>query len=103
MTFQVLDNRENHFLKLLDNDYLSIKHMYTKDGSWLSQISHSNSLCTKVTKAITNHIPIGEYCLRFFLKMNFEYLYRLYIIKSRQHMLWCAWILIFFSFFDLFF
>ena len=87
MTFQALDFKGNHFLSLLDDDYLSIKPTYMKGGAWLKLLGHSNSLCARATKAITNHTPIGEYCLRFFPKENFNCLCRSYPIKSRCHIL----------------
>ena len=33
MTFQALDYKGNHFLNLLDNNYLSIKPTYMKDSA----------------------------------------------------------------------
>ena len=33
MTFQALDFKRNHLLDLLDNNYLSIKPTYMKDGA----------------------------------------------------------------------
>ena len=53
MTFQVSDFKRNYFLKLLDDEYLPIKPTYTKDGAWLKLLDHSNSLCARVTKAVT--------------------------------------------------
>jgi len=88
MTFQVLDFKENHFLDLLDGEYLSVKPTYTKGGPWLKLISYSNSLCARVTKAITNHVPIGEYCLGFFLRENFSCLCGTYPIESKCHILY---------------
>ena len=55
MIFQVSNHRENHFLELLDDDYLPIKLIYIKSSPWLNQFSHLNSLCARVTTAITNH------------------------------------------------
>jgi len=60
MIFQVSDHRENHFLELLDNDYLPIKLTYIKSSSWLNQFSHSNTLCARVTRAITNYAPTSS-------------------------------------------
>jgi len=80
MTFQILDAKENYFLDLLDDDYLLVMPAYTKGSPWLSQFSYSNLLCVRATRVITNHIPTGEYCLRFFLRKNFNYLCRLYLI-----------------------
>ena len=86
MTFQVSDYKGNHFLDLLNNDYLLTKLTYLKDSLWLKLINHFNSLCTRVTRAITNHISIGEYCL--FPKKNFSCQCRVYPIKLRQHILY---------------
>ena len=43
--------------------------------------------CVQVTRAITNHAPIGEYHLRFFLREPFECPCRVYPIESRHHIL----------------
>lgn len=85
MMFQVLDYKRNHFLNLLNDDYLPIKPTYTKDDAWLKLLSYSNSLCMRVTRAITNHALIGKYHLRFFPKEDFECPCRTYPIKSRHH------------------
>ena len=87
MTFQASDLKRKYFLDLLDNDYLSIMPTYMKDDAWLKLLGHSNFLCVKATRAITNHAPIEKYCLRFFPKENFNCLYRNYLIKSRYHIL----------------
>jgi len=63
ITFQALDGRGNHFLDLLDDDLNAIEPHQVKGGLWLQFFSHSNSLCTHSTRAITNHAPIGEYRL----------------------------------------
>ena len=88
MPFQASDYKGNHFLDLLDNDYLSIKPTYIKGGTWLKLIGYSNSLCVRMTRAITNHTSIGKYHPRFFPKENFNYVYRLYPIKSRCYILY---------------
>jgi len=87
MTFQVADFKGNHFLDLLDNDFLSIKPTYMKNDTWLRYIGHSNFLCARVTRVIMNHAPIGKYHLRFFLRENFSCSCSLYLIESRQHIL----------------
>jgi len=78
--FQALDFKGDYFLNLLDNDYLSIKPTYMKGGAWLKLFGHSNSLCARVTRAITNHAPIGKYYLRFFPKEKFNCLCKSYSI-----------------------
>ena len=88
MTFQVLDYKENHFLDLLDDNYLSIKPSYTKDSLQLKLFSHSNSLYLRVTRAITNHTLTSKYHLRFLPKEEFKYLCNLYPIKYRHYILY---------------
>ena len=63
MTFQASEGKSKHFLDLLDNDLIAIEPSYTKGGPWLQSFGYSNSLCTRATRAITNHAPIGEYRL----------------------------------------
>jgi len=67
MTFQASDFKGKYFLELLDNNNFPIKSVYTKNSMWLKSIGHSNSLCVRATRAITNHAPTGEYHLRFFI------------------------------------
>jgi len=66
MHFQALDDKGQHFLELLDDDSKPIELLISKGGTWLKYFGHSNSLCTRATRVIINHAPIGEYCLRFF-------------------------------------
>ena len=87
MTFQASDGKGNHFLDLLDDDLNIIEPSYARDGPWLQAISHSNSLCAHAVRAITNHAPIGEYRLWFFLIMDFACPCNNYPIKSRRHIL----------------
>jgi len=44
---------------------------------------HSNSLYVKASKAIVNHTPISEYCLRFLPRENFACPHTLYSIITR--------------------
>lgn len=81
MIFQALNFKGRNFLNLLNNYYCSIKPTYIKDDAWLKIFRHSNSLCMRVTRAITNHMPTGKYQLKFFPKENINYLYRNYPIK----------------------
>ena len=76
MTFQVSDGKGNQFLDLMDDNLETIKPSYTKEGPWLQAFGHSNSLCTRAMRAITNHTPIGRYCLQFFPKEEFKCLCR---------------------------
>ena len=87
MYFQALEYKGNHFLDLLDNNYLPIKPTYTKDSAWLKLLGHLNSLCVCVTRAIINHISKDKYHLKFFPRKNFNCPYGTYPIKSRHHIL----------------
>ena len=87
MTFQVSNLKGNNFLDLVDGDDKILKPLYYKDRTWLQFFGYSNSLCVRATRAITNHAPIGEYCLWFFPRENFSYLCNLHPIKTRCHIL----------------
>ena len=87
ITFQALDGKGRQFLDLVDDDLNIIKPTYTKGGPQLKDFSHSNSLCAHVTRAITNHTPIGEYYLRFFPNEDFKCPCSNYSIESRRHIL----------------
>ena len=87
MTFQALDGKGRHFLDLLDDDFNPIEPHYKKGGPWLQTFSHSNSLCARAVRAITNHAPIGEYRLRFFPDMDFSCPCASYPIETRRHIL----------------
>ena len=87
MTFQASDGKGNHFLDLLDDDLNVIEPSYSKGGPWLQAFGHSNSLCARVVRAITNHAPIGEYQLRFFPNMDFACPCNNYPIETRRHVL----------------
>jgi len=86
--FQTSDLKERNFLKLLDSDSQPLVPLNIRGGSWLQHFGHSNLLCTRATRAIINHAPIGEYRLRFFPKENFSCPCGLYPIKSRRHILY---------------
>ena len=81
MTFQVLDNKCQYFLNLLNDKLNDIEPFYIKEGSWLQSFEHSNGLCAYVLRAITNHALIGKYGLRFFPREEFKYLCSLYPIE----------------------
>ena len=87
MTFQASDGKERNFLDLLNDDFNPIKPHYTKGGPWLQAFSHSNSLCARAVRAITNHAPIGEYRLRFLPGMDFSCPCSNYPIESHRHIL----------------
>ena len=88
MIFQVSDFKGKYFLDLLYDNLNLIESSYIKGGSWIKHFRHSNSLCTRVTRAITNHAPIGKYYLQFFSYEKFSYLCRFYPIAIRCHILY---------------
>jgi len=61
MSFQASNTKGHSFMNLLDENSNSIELYAAKGGSWLRFFGHSNSLCTRATRAIVNHAPIGEY------------------------------------------
>ena len=87
MTFQALDGKGRHFLNLVDHNSKDIEPSYIKGGPWLQSFGHSNLLCTQATRAITNHAPIGEYCLQFFPNKDFKCPCGSYSIETRRHIL----------------
>lgn len=87
MTFQASDMKGKNFLELVDSDDNITEPSYIKGGSWLKYFGHSNSLCTRASRAITNHAPTGEYRLRFFPKEDFSCPCGQYPIETRHHIL----------------
>jgi len=87
MMFQASDGKGKHFLDLIDDNLNTIKPAYTKGGPWLQVFGHSNSLCARAMRAITNHAPTGEYQLRFFPNEDFKCPCNNYPIESRRHIL----------------
>ena len=83
ITFQASDLKGNQFLDLMDSDNKLLEPLYIKSGPWLQNFGHSNLLCTRATRAITNYAPIGKYRLRFFPNKEFSCLCSQYPIKSR--------------------
>jgi len=59
--FQASDSKDQHFLELSDKDLKLIEPSYAKGELWLRFFKHSNLLCTRASRAIFNHTPIGEY------------------------------------------
>jgi len=55
MTFQASDDRGHYFLDLLDKDSNSLELSTANGRPWLKYFGHSNSLCTRATRAIVNH------------------------------------------------
>jgi len=62
ITFQAFDAKGRHFLELVDDELNSIESSYSKGRLWLKFFGHFNSLCARVSRAIINYAPIGEYC-----------------------------------------
>ena len=88
MTFQASEGKGKNFLELLNDDLNVVEPSYAKGGPWLQLVGHSNSLCARATRAITNHVPIREYRLRFFPNMEFSCPCNEYPIESRRHILY---------------
>jgi len=63
MTFQASDQKGRNFLDLVDSNNKTLEPTYSKSGVWLQYIGHSNMLCARTARAITNRAPIGEYQL----------------------------------------
>jgi len=88
MIFQASDSKGKQFLNLLDSDNNIIELSYIKGGSWLKFIGHSNSLCIRASRAITNYAPTSKYRLRFFPREKFRCSCRLYPIELRHYILY---------------
>ena len=88
LIFQALDLKGKQFLDLLDSNRNDLELSYIKSRSWLKFFGHSNSLCARVTRAITNHALTGKYRLRFFPREEFSCLYGFYPIKTRRYILY---------------
>ena len=56
----------HHFLTLRDKNCKPLQPSYFKGGSWLTHFGPLVTLCARITKAILNHAPIGEYRQHFF-------------------------------------
>ena len=88
MMFQVSDLKRKNFLDLIDSNNNLLEPLYIKDGLWLQNFGHSNSLCMRASRAITNYVLIGKYRLRFFLNEEFKCPCGQYSIKSRCYILY---------------
>ena len=88
MTFQVSDGKGRQFIDLVDDNLETIELSYTKGGPWLQSFGHSNSLCARATRAITNHALIGEYHLRFFPNKDLKCSCGSYPIETRRYILY---------------
>ena len=87
MTFQASEYKGRNFLNLNNDDNQPICPTYSKDGAWLKHFSLLNSMCTCITRLITNHTSIGKYWLRFFPKEFFTCMCKEYPIEIRRHIL----------------
>jgi len=54
---------------------------------WMKFCGISNSLCTHITRIITNYASIDKYRLRFFPKKSIVYICGKYLIETRRHIL----------------
>jgi len=66
MTFQASGMKSRYFLDLVDSDDNILELAYSKDSTWFKHFGHSNTLCTRASRMITNHALISKYRLRFF-------------------------------------
>jgi len=82
MNFQASNLKGKNFLELLNNDSNPLELSIIKSKPWLQYFGHSNSLCTRTTRAIVNHAPIGEYQLKFFSIEEFTCPCGVYLIES---------------------
>ena len=87
MVFQTSDDKERHFMELLDEDLKLVEPLTANSSLWLILFGCSNSLCARATRVIVNHAPIGEYRLEFFPREEFKCLCGLYSIETRHHIL----------------
>ena len=87
MTFQASDLKSRHFLELVNSNNNILEPSYSKGGTQLKYFGHSNTLCTRASRAITNHAPIGEYQLCFFPREEFSCPCGLNPIEMRCHIL----------------
>jgi len=58
MMFQALDLKERNFMDLVNSDNNVLEPTYSKGSTWLQYFGHSNMLCARAIRAITNHAPI---------------------------------------------
>ena len=87
MMFQASNTKERLFLELLDDNLQPIRLLYSKEELWLKYFGHSKLLYARALRAIVNHAPTGEYCLRLFLQEEFDCLCDQYSIKSQRYIL----------------
>jgi len=68
--FQASDAKSKWFLDFLDDNLQPLKLLYSNGGSWLKYFGHSNSLCTRASRAIINHALLENINLDSFLMKN---------------------------------
>jgi len=88
MIFQTSDDKGKNMLDLVDDKNNPLEPSYSKGSIWLQYFGHSNLLCTQALRAIVNHVPTGEYHLRFFPNEDFSCPCGNYPIESRRHILY---------------
>ena len=64
--FNCLTVQGHYFLTLRGKNCKPLQPSYSKGGSWLTHFGQLVTLCARVTRAILNHAPIGEYKQCFF-------------------------------------
>jgi len=57
---------EHYFLTLRNKNHKSLQSSYSKGSSWLTYFGQSVTSCARITRAILNNAPIGEYRQCFF-------------------------------------
>jgi len=83
MMFQVSDLKGRNFLDLVNSNNNILELSYCKGSTWLQHFGHSNTLCARAMRAITNHALIGEFQLCFFSREDFSCPCGLYPIETR--------------------
>src|SRR5205807_1415523 len=66
---------------------LPMRPTHIKGGPWLETIGTSNSHTARMTRSLTNHAPIGEYCMRFHIHGQLWCDCNAYIVQKRYHIL----------------
>ena len=61
--FQASDLKGRNFMDLVNSDNNVLEPTCSKSSTWLQYFGHSNTLCARTTRVITNHVLIGEYQL----------------------------------------
>ena len=56
--FQASDLKERNFMDLVNSNNNILEPTYSKSSTWLQYFGHSNILCARAIRAITNYAPI---------------------------------------------